>query len=765
MAEDIKTTLQFQADITDFKGAMQEAKQAVSLANSEFKATSSTMDDWGSSTDGLKAKIQQLTTVQQAEERRLAVLKEAYRQTVEEQGESSKAAQDLAVKINNQQAAVNNAAKQVKTYSDKLDDMKKVTVDAEKATDNLGKVAKGITSIFAAVGAAAAAVVTGFVAMAEGSREYRTAIGKISTAFEDAGMSADMGKKLYQDFYAVLGDQDKATEAISNLAMLTNDQKALSEWTTIATGVYAKFGDALPIESLTEAANETSKTGTLTGALADALNWAGVNEEDFQAKLDACTTSQEREALIRQTLNGLYTEAGEKYRETNKDIIASNEANARLTDAMATMGAKVEPILTAVKNGFATLAEKAAAFLTEANLEGITAAIENAFSWFLNTALPAIQNGIQWVIDHKDIILALISGIAAGFAAWTVVQTITSVIGAFNTMKTALTGVTTAQQLLNLALNANPIGIIITLVAGLVAAFVALWNNCEGFRNFFINMWENIKNMFSGVVEFFGNAGEKIAGFLSGAWEKTKQAWANTKEWASEKWSQISGAFKQAGSWFKEKFSNAWENTKNAWANTKSWAQEKWADISGAFKTVDGWFGGAFSKAWDNVKAAWSGVKNWASETWQKITSAFKAGDMLSVGKNIVQGLWDGISGAYNWIKDKISGWVGNVMDFIKGLFGIHSPSTVFRDEIGKMLGLGMAEGITDSRDAVNSAVRKLGDAALGGLSATGGGAPGVATGGKAINYTQNIYSPRALSRREIYRQTNNALAFAGGAL
>lgn len=807
MAEDIKTTLQFQADITDFKSAMQEAKSAVSLANSEFAATSSTMDDWGTSADGLKAKIKQLTTVQQAEERKLAVLQEAYKQAVKEQGANSKAAQDLTVKINNQQAAVNKAARQVDDYSEKLDEMEQSSVSAEKATDNLGKVATGITGIFTAVGAAAAAVVAGFVAMAEGSREYRTAIGKISTAFEDAGMSADLGKKMYRDFYAILGDQDKATEAISNLAMLTNDQKALSEWTGIATGVYAKFGDALPIESLTEAANETAKTGALTGALADALNWAGVNEEEFQAKLDACTTSQEREALIRSTLNGLYSEAGKKYRETNADIIASNEANARLTDAMATMGAKVEPILTAVKNGFAAVAEKAAAFLTDANLDGITAAIEGAFAWFIDTALPAIQGGVEWVIDNKDVILALVSGIAAGFATWTVVQTVTAAVGAFTTFKKTLDLVKTGQIALNVAMNANPIGIIITAIAALVAAFIYLWNNCEGFRNFFINMWENIKAAFSAVVEFFRNALESIKEFFSNAWEGIKNAWSGVKDFFGNIKEGITGAFSKIGDWFSDKFTKAKDLAQKAWSGAKEHFGKVKDGITGAFSKFDSWMGskfgdawteaknkfkdstvgkyfsqigssikgvfsavksalsGNFSEAWESIKGVFAGWGSFFTGLWDKVKSAFAnvGKSMLSVGKNIVEGIWNGISNGFQWIKDKITGWVGDVLGFFKRILGIHSPSTVARDEIGKMFGLGVAEGITDSRNAVNGAVRKLSDAALDGLPAVGGGASASAAPGRAISFTQNNYSPRALSRREIYRQTNNLLAFAGG--
>ena len=94
----------------------------------------------------------------------------------------------------------------------------------------------------------------------------------------------------------------------------------------------------MPIEGLTEAANETAKVGDLTGSLADALNWAGVNEEEFQAKLDACNTEAEREALIRETLTGLYKDAADSYEKNAAGILAQNEAQAKMTEAMAKLG-------------------------------------------------------------------------------------------------------------------------------------------------------------------------------------------------------------------------------------------------------------------------------------------------------------------------------------------------------------------------------------------------------------------------------------------
>lgn len=75
--------------------------------------------------------------------------------------------------------------------------------------------------------------------------------------------------------------------------------------------------------------------------------------------------------------------------------------------------------------------------------------------------------------------------------------------------------------------------------------------------------------------------------------------------------------------------------------------------------------------------------------------------EFTDIGKNIVSGIWDGISGAYDWLKDKITGWVGNVMDFLKGLFGIHSPSTVMRDQVGKYLAQGVGVGFEGEMDNV----------------------------------------------------------------
>lgn len=149
------------------------------------------------------------------------------------------------------------------------------------------------------------------LSLAESTEEYRAAQGRLNTAFTAAGYSTDTATEAYRSLYAVLGDTDTATEAAQLLAQLATSEKEVATWGDIAAGVSGTFGDALPINSLIEAANETAKVGTVTGALADALNWVGISEDEFNEKLAACADETERANLITETLSSTYKDAGE----------------------------------------------------------------------------------------------------------------------------------------------------------------------------------------------------------------------------------------------------------------------------------------------------------------------------------------------------------------------------------------------------------------------------------------------------------------------
>jgi hypothetical protein len=239
-----------------------------------------------------------------------------------------------------------------------------------------GKFARGVVGAAAAAGGAV-------VALTESTREYRTEQGKLQTAFDTQNFSAETARKTYVALNGVLGDSGQAVEAANHLAQLATNEKDLTTWTDICTGVYATFGDSLPIEGLTEAANETAKTGQLTGGLADSLNWAGVSEEAFQKKLDACSSEQERAALITKTMNGLYSESADKYKELNADVIAANEAQDKLNNAMAKVGGAMEPFITKGKQLLAEVFE----------------ALLPALDWLAVTGLPWVSKALTAVSD------------------------------------------------------------------------------------------------------------------------------------------------------------------------------------------------------------------------------------------------------------------------------------------------------------------------------------------------------------------------------
>lgn len=358
-----------------------------------------------------------------------------------------------------------------------------------KAKDSEGKQSSAFQKIGGAaiagakvVAGAATAIGGAWIGAIEGTREYRVSMGKLETAFTTSGHSAETAHLTYSTLNSVLGDSDVAVEAANHLAKLVDNEKDMNTWTDICTGVFATFGDSLPIEGLTEAANETAKTGQLTGSLADALNWAGVHEEEFQKKLDACTTEQERQKLITDTLNKVYGEAAESYKKNNKELIQAEKANQKLKDAMAQLGAVGEPILTAIKTKIADMVAQAVP-----KLESMVSKVKDMIKWFKQNK-TTIHNWAAGIIAATVAIGSFIL-----IMKWGAIMTAAA---------NALKKVRAAFVLLNAAMRANPIGLVISLIAGLVAAFVYLWNNNKSFRQFWISMWDRIKSATSTAVSW-----------------------------------------------------------------------------------------------------------------------------------------------------------------------------------------------------------------------------------------------------------------------
>ena len=372
----------------------------------------------------------------------------------------------------------------------------------KKAKDSEGKQSGAFKKIGGAavagakvIAGAATAVGGAWLGAIEGTREYRVSMGKLETAFTTSGHSAETAHKTYSTLNSVLGDSDVAVEASNHLAKLVDNEKDMNTWTDICTGVFATFGDSLPIEGLTEAANETAKTGQLTGVLADALNWAGVNEDDFQKKLDSCSTEQERQKLITGTLNEVYKESAETYKKNNKELIEAEKANQKLKEAMALLGSVGEPILTAIKTKIADM---------------VASGVPK-----LQSMITKIKDMIKWFKQNKSTVQAWAAGIIAATITVSGFVLVLKWSAIMSKAAKALKLVTVAVKALNVAMRANIIGLIVSLILGLVAAFIYLWKNNEGFRKFWLNMWAKIQSVAGTAIGWikrkFGELKDSVA--------------------------------------------------------------------------------------------------------------------------------------------------------------------------------------------------------------------------------------------------------------
>lgn len=774
-------------DVTDLKAGLSEANKQIQLANSKFKAAASGMDDWTKSTEGISAKIEQLGTVLDMQKRKLAGLNAEYEEVVKQQGANSEAARRLQVQINNQQAVVNRTEREYKNYQETLKgakdgsiDLEKVTLKAGKAVEKTGKqakeagdgftIAKGAVAGFIAngltalVGAAKNAIST-LAGLSDETREYRKTLATLDTAADDVGVSTDYIRDKFTDMMGVLQDDAGVTEGLNNLLTAGFDEKTLDGITASLEGAALKWKDTLKFEGLADSLQEWIGSGgeSLTGNFAELLERMGYNLDDVKAKTAGMTDEQRRNYAANLLASEGLADVSANYREQNADMIAAEKANVEYQNTVADMGAKIEPVMTAVREGFTRILEKVLELTGNTDIDGLAAKISTAFDGFINDILPKIVEGLQWLIDNKGIVAAAIGTMGAAFAVFKVAQLIDTVRNSLTLMAIAQKAVTAAQWLMNAAMMANPIGLIIAAIAALVAGFVLLWNKSEAFRNFFIGMWEGIKNAVGAVVNWIKENWQSLLLFLV---------------------NPVAGVFKYLYDNF-EGFRNFVDNIvksiknffSNMWSGITNGAKNAWSGIKSVFSKVGSFFSDTFSKAWRKVKDIFS--------TGGKIFDGIKDG-IVSAFKNIVNAIIRGINkvvsvpfNALNKVLDKIRNVsVAGVEPFknIIGKISVPEIPELFRGGVLKKGQVGLLEG--KGAEAVVPLEKNLGwlkkiaamisdriggdiGAVKSGLSAAVGGSrrqSETARGGKntVVNAGMTIHYNGKLSRKEIKKTESN---------
>lgn len=452
------------------------------------------------------------------------------------------------------------AAKAAKKSGKNIDDSmmqatRKVVAFKNKSLTALGDFAKkGVK----AAGAAVAGMTAAFIALDGATEEYRVAQGKLNAGFQAAGFSTDVARKSYRNFYAILGDTDTATEASQLLANMAKNAEDVTKWTRIAAGVHGTFGDSLPIEGLVESANETARTGQVTGVFADALNWVGIMEDDFNAKLEKTTDVSKRNQLIMDTLSKTYDKAADSFYANNQQVINARRNHATLDEMLAKVGdtsSKLKSQLWvlagaaedgSIRSGSALdwVQKKADAltdWLSNLDLSNLKKQFDEKFAQTLQKAGDAVQ----WCRDNSDTLIATLKVLAGMWAVKKVLDfnsgltnSISTIGGAVTTLLT-MTGVlggqaaatgtaTVAQTGLNAAMAANPIGAVILAIEALIAVGVLLYKN-----------WDTIKAGAQSLWNKFKDVSIRIGTAFSGAFNKVKNAAKTALEWVGDKLSWL----------------------------------------------------------------------------------------------------------------------------------------------------------------------------------------------------------------------------------
>ena len=507
---------------------------------------------------------------------------------------------------------------------------------ASKLKSGLVSAGKVAAAGIGAVTAAAGAAVGGLLALEQSTEEYRIAMGRLNTAFETAGYSADTAQEAYKAFYGILGDTDTATEASQLLAKLAQSEEDVATWTNIAAGVSGTFGDSLPIESLIEAANETARTGQVVGTLADALNWAGtVGEDEFNSMLASCSSESERNQLILDTLAGTYDDAADSFYRNNEALVASREAQVQMDEVLSNLGQTVSSVKNQLTAEFIpATAQVATAF------NGMLSGAEGADEAFSTAVQGLVQKAVEQLPAFLNMGVQILSSLASG-----IVQSIPTLVSAIPQIITEIGAALT--ELLPQVLDMG-VQLLDQLTSGIESGLPDMVSRIPEIITQFLNyITEQLPVILQKGVEILNSLVNGIINSIP----------------------QMVAALPQIISAFLNFIVSNWPVILQAGVDI----------IGNLVKGIINAIPSLVSALPQIINAIVNGIKS-------------LMGNVVNVGENIVEGIWQGIQNMASWIKNKVKNFFGGIVDSVKGLLGIHSPSTVFAD-MGRNMALGMGEG------------------------------------------------------------------------
>lgn len=564
-----------------------------------------------------------------------------------------------------------------------------------------------------------------------------------ATAFQELGLNVDQAVSL-------MGQLEKSgsnSETVLNgmrkaLKSATKEGKPLG---TVLADLESKINsNAKGVNGLQAAYDVFGKSGDqIYGAIkngslsfkdltAAAESAAGSVENTFEGTQDAADkvklAIQGMKISFGQTVDSVLT----KYAPDIENAIAG--ITPVVESLVNWLAERVPPVIETVKNAFDTIAP----VVTDV-FETVAPIIHEAF----DEVAEIVKSVFGWIIDNKDLVIGALVGIGAAIVAWNIASVVTSVLSfvkAVQAMGVAASFAAAKQWLLNAALAANPIGLIVAAIAGLVAAFVVLWKKSDKFRQFWIGLWDGIKNavsavvnwisgVFNGIIDFFKNnwktillfivnpfAGafkliynkcegfrnfvDKIVGAVKGFFvnlgEKVKAVFTALVNFIISVFSPVVDFFRTAFNIIFELAQGCWNLIQAVWSAVSTWFNEK------IIQPIAGFFAGL----WDGIKNAAKAAWDFISGIWKAVSGWMKNTVIVPV-QNFFKGMWDGLKNGAKAAWDGIKSVFGGIADWFKDKFSKAWQAVKNVFSAGGKIFTGIKEGIVSAFKAVVNAIIK----------------------------------------------------------
>lgn len=697
----------------EFRKQLTNINQQLKTLGTEMKAVTSAFDANDSSQEALAAQAGVLTRQIETQEQKLSQLQKGLEASAQKYGENDTRTLKWAAAVNNATADLNKMRAQLSKVEGEMDGTSDASDDLADGMEQAGDAADRSNGKFSAatvaIGNLASSAITAAVSaigdlvsslwnLDSSTEEYRIAQGRLNTAFEAAGYGADTAQQAYQAFYGILGDTDTATEASQLLAKLAESEEDVATWTNIAAGVSGTFGDSLPIEGLIEASNETAKVGQVTGVLADALNWAGINEDSFNERLAACSSESERNQLIMDALSGTYDEASDAFYRNNEALVESRMNQAKLDATLATLGQTVSDVKNRLLSEMLpTISQVVSSFSDMIN--GVAGA-DQEFSTAVQGMVTSVVSSLpQFLNFGVQIISSLVSGIVQSIPALVAAapQAISSIVSALSELlpQVAETGM----------------GLLRQFASGIESGLPEMAARLPEVINTFLNyITENLPSILDAGVEMLNSLVNGLIDAIPERFEALPEIITSFIQFITDNLPTIIDA------------------GIDILLNLVSGIVDAIPRMVAALPDIISAFTGGIADAFPDIiesgvellQKFWEGIASNIPELVSNLPEIIDAiidgignlmGGIVDVGKNIVQGLLDGISSMGDWLTDQITSFCTGVLDGFLSFFGIASPSKVMRDQVGIMLARGVAVGMDNGIKYVEQTARDLGTA------------------------------------------------------